>query len=473
MLRTTGQSVTRKQEVGRVVSGGRSPGSLGVPGLVLIAVGGVIGAGFFLGVGLPIRTAGPSVLLAFVIGAVVMAQVVGALSSLAIDDPEKGTFMAYAQKYVGNYAGFLQGWCYYIASILTISSESVAMSIFTHLWIHAIPGWVMTSVYAAIVIVINAFGVRNFDRVESLMSVVKIAALVGFILCIGFMLLFVKGTLRGMAGAAPPWAGGGGFFATGATGLFQSMLIVIFAYAGVGVFATAASEMRRPKDINKAAWITVVVLAVLYVVSVALLLFVIPWQQMSTTSSPFVWALQRIGIPLAGPVLNVTILVASFSVMAGAVFSANQILSELGNDRQAPRFVVRTGRNGAPYGSLIVTTIGVATTILVSYLLPANVYNFLISASSYLTFLNWFLILWAFLSWRRQRRYAAPSISSLAFGQPVSTVVTMLLIIFLTVYALIQPDQRIGFYAFAALCVVVSACYFVIPGLRAGRARSR
>ena len=237
MLRTTGQSVTRKQEVGRVVSGGRSPGSLGVPGLVLIAVGGVIGAGFFLGVGLPIRMAGPSVLLAFAIGAVVMAQVVGALSSLAIDDPEKGTFMAYAQKYVGNYAGFLQGWCYYIASILTISSESVAMSIFTHLWIHAIPGWVMTSVYAAIVIVINAFGVRNFDRVESLISVVKISALVGFILCIGFMLLFVKGTLRGMAGAAPPCGRWRRIFRHGSHRAFSVDAHCNLAYAGVGVFA--------------------------------------------------------------------------------------------------------------------------------------------------------------------------------------------------------------------------------------------
>lgn len=454
----------RTKRLARSAGAGSRDDSLGVPGLVLIGVGGIIGAGFFLGSGLPIRTAGPAVLLAFLFGAVVNAQVTGALASLAIDDPQPGAFMTYAKKYIGSYAGFLEGWTYYIASVLTIASESVAMSIFSHLWIRIVPLWVLTGAYAGIVLAINAFGVRNFGRVESMMSGLKTGALVGFIAIVGSILLFPTHDTAVVA-ARSHVSFAAGFFPTGASGLFQSMLIVIFAYAGIGVFATAASEMRRPKQISRAAWITVGGLTGLYIVSIGLLLLVVPWRQVGTSSSPFVMALERSGLVSMGDIFNFIILIASFSVMAGSVFSANQILKGLGAARQAPAFVT----DRPAFGPLIVTTLGVAVTIVVSYLLPANVYDFLISASSFLTFLNWFLILWAFLAWRRRRLAQGVHVSSLAFGHPASSVATLGFILFLTGYALLQPQQRVGFYAFAVLWVGVTVVYFVKPGLRRGQ----
>ncbi len=447
-------------------AGGAKPnshGTLHVPGLVLIGIGGIIGAGFFLGSGLPIRTAGPAVLLAFLFGALVNAQVTGALTSLAIDDPQPGAFMTYAKKYLGPYAGFLEGWTYYIASVMTIASEAVAMSIFSHLWIPFVPLWVLTVVYALVVLLINAFGVRNFGRVESLMSVLKIGALVGFIIFIGLLGLhphYAGSAARAHSGALLS----GRFFPRGVGGLFQSMLIVIFAYAGIGVFSTAASEMRNPKDISKAAWITVLGLTVLYIMSIGLTLMVIPWRQISTSKSPFVMALEQAGTPVLGDIFNFIVLIASFSVMAGAVFSANQILRGLGAARQAPPFVVRVNHRGTGMGALAVTTLGVGLTIVISYLLPANVYEFLISASSFLTFLYWFVILWAFLVWRRHRTPHGAHVSSLAFGHPISTLVIMVFILFMTGYALLQPQQRLGFYAFATLFVLISSGYVASRG---------
>lgn len=433
-----------------------SRGTLRVPQLVLVGVGGIIGAGFFLGAGLPIRTAGPAVLLAFLIGAVLTAQVIGALSSMAVDEPLKGSFMAYAGKYIGSYAGYLEGWGYYIASILTVASESVAMAIFSRMWFHGLPTWSLAGIFSAIVLVINAFGVKNFDRVESIFSVIKIAALVGFILYVGMVLLNGHlGTPTRSAGSASARPG---FFPTGAGGMFQAMLIVVFAYAGIGVFGTAAAQMKHPKKIDRAAWMTVITLAVLYIVSIGLLLLVLPWEGVSTSGSPFVLALQHTRLPWLGQILNLVILVASFSVMAGAVYSANQILWSLGQNQDAPRFVTKNGHNDTPYGALLATTCLIAAVLVGSFLLPANVYNFLISASSFLTFLNWFLILWAFLAWRRSKRPGI-HISSLAFGQPFSSWLSMAFILFLTVYALFQADQRFGFYAFGGLVVLLSVAY--------------
>lgn len=451
--------------IGRVSTGEDRPtGTLGVPELVFVSVGGIIGAGFFLGSGAPIHTAGPAVLLAYLLGGLVTAQVIGVLATLSVNDPEQGSFMTYARLYIGNYAGFLNGWSYYVASILTIASEAVAMSIFTKLWLPHIPSWCMASTYAIVILAINAFGVKNFGRVESFMSVVKIAALVGFVVYVGFWLANGSVLHASRAPVAGPGAfvpGTGGFFPKGASGVFKSMLIVIFAYGGIGVFATAAPQMRHPKEIDRAAWLTVGILVFLYLASIGLLLLVVPWQYMGTAHSPFVVALASLGVPVLAQIFNAAILVAAFSVMAGAVFAANQILLGLGSQRNAPRFVTRTNRRGTSYGALAATASSLGVAILVSFLLPGSVYNFLISATSFLTFLNWFLILWSFLSWRRQSRDKHVRMSSLAFGQPAASLITMLLILAMTGYALLEPDQRLGFFAFLAVALLISGAFFI------------
>jgi L-asparagine transporter-like permease len=453
---TKSRGVVPINHIGNTVKQSAKNGSLNVPQLILIGVGGIIGAGFFLGVGLPIRTAGPAVLFAFLIGAFVTAHVVGALTSLAVYQPVKGSFMVYTQEYIGNFAGFIEGWGYYISSILVIVSEAVAMSIFTKMWIPMIPSWITTSVFALIILLINAFGTKNFSYVESLMSVVKIAALVGLIVVLGLEWVHPYAN-QGQALTSGQFHSR--FFANGVSGLFQSMLIVIFAYAGIGVFGTAAVEMRNPKHIERAAWVTISALTILYIVSIAILLVVVPLHDISTNISPFVIALQHTGIPIIAQIFNGIILIASFSVMAGSVFSANQILYGLGQMHESPSFVTRTGKNNVLYGALAITATSIAITILISYLLPANVYNFLISSSSFFTLLTWFLILWAFLSWHKITRGKALFVSSLAMGKPVMTVVVMIIIVLLAGYALLQRDQLYGFYAFVVILLAISASY--------------
>ncbi|QQE76921.1 amino acid permease [Alicyclobacillus sp. SO9] len=443
-------------------SGEEGHGSLSTRELIFIGVGGIIGAGFFLGSGLPIKMAGPSVLLAFLLGAIVTAQVTGSLTSIAANHPVRGSFKVFADMYMGRFAGFLQGWTYYLTSILTISSEAVAMSVFSKLWFPHIASWILVSVYSAGILVLNAFGVKNFGKVESIMSVLKIGALAGFIIYLGF---FVASRMMGPSatGASPvvhPLLGpGGGFFPHGFTGLMQSILIVIFAYAGIGVFGTAAAELKNPKGIDKAAWGTVIILAALYILSIGLLLMIEPWNTVSTKASPFVVAWKDVGLHWVASLFNGVVFVSSFSVMTGAVFSAGQILSNLGTTGEAPHFVTKRDRRGVEMWALVFTAACIAVAIGASYLLPSNVYSFLVSASSFFTFFNWFVILWTFLSWRIKTDEDNHFLSSLAFGQPISTVVTMLSIIVLTGYALTQHDQRVGFYFCAAVFALLSISY--------------
>ncbi|MFB5191187.1 amino acid permease [Alicyclobacillus fastidiosus] len=433
----------------------QAKGTMSLSELILVGVGGIIGAGFFLGCGLPIAAAGPSVLISFVLGGLITAQVIGALSSVALDHPVEGAFKVYSDMYLGRYLGYMQGWTYYLTSILTISSEAVASAIFVHVWLPNVPLWVLSSSFAALILLINAFGVANFGRIESVMSVIKIAALVGFLV---FVALMIFGVRPHTLAAPISMTAGSGFFPHGVTGIFQSMLIVIFSFAGIGVFATAAVELKQPKLLDKGAVLTIVTLTLLYVLSIGALLLILPWTRVSTNISPFVQALQNVHMRVLADILNAVILVASFSVMAGAVFSANQILASLGRTGEAPKLSMRTSKHRhTQYGALLFTTLGIAIFLTLSYVLPSNVYNFLVSASSFLTFFNYFMMLATFLSWRRKNR--AKQVSKLAFGQPVSTFLTMAAVLFLAIYALTEREQRFGFYACVAMAALLSIAY--------------
>ncbi len=447
--------MAKSNDIGRRVASA-DHGDMSFRELVLIGIGGIVGAGYFLGAGSPIRTAGPSVLIAFLVGGFITAQTAGALITLSLDHAEEGSFQAYSARYLGTLMGYLQGWFYYLGSLLTISSEAVASAIFVRVWLPHLPLAVMSYTFAGIVILINVFGVKNFGIVESWMSVVKIAALVGFIV-VAALLAFGWHAGPGHASTSTS-ALHTGFFATGVHGVLQSMLIVIFTFGGIGVFGTAAVRIKNPKRLDAGGMTTISLLTLLYLLSIGGLLLVMPWQTVSTKVSPFVQALQYSGLHVFADILNGVILVAAFSVMAGSVFSANQILVNLGRTGDAPRFVGHLSpQRQTAYGAMLFTALGVGIFIGMSYVLPSEVYQFLISASSFFTFFNWFIILATMLAWRRKtgkRRF-----SRLSFGHPVSTYVTMALIAFLAIYALTDYSQRMGFYACLAMAFLVVLGY--------------
>lgn len=443
---------------------------LGLKELILIGVGGIIGAGFFLGSGLPIQTAGPAVLVSFVIGGLLTAQVTGALTTLAIKHPVKGSFKVFADMYLGKFAGYMQGWVYYIASVLTIASEAVAMGVFTRVWLPTVPLWLPTFTYSMIILAINAFGVKSFGEIESLMSLVKIAALIGFILFA--VLLALSGWSHPPTAAwthHPAVSASGyfsGFFPHGFIGVLQAMLVVVFAYAGIGVFATAAAEVHCPRTIQQGSLWTIVLLSLLYLMSIAALLWIQPWYTVSTQVSPFVLALQHHGWPLLAQGFNAVVLIASFSVMAGSVFSANQILVNLAQTGEAPRRVARVSGRGVSYGALTFTGAGIGAVVIASYLLPGHIYNLLISASGFLNFFYWFGILWTFLRWRKTQEGQHTKESVLAFASPYGGSTAMGVLIALTAYALTQPQQRIAFYGFVVMILGVGGSYRLVQRKR-------
>ncbi len=429
---------------------------LSLGGLVLIGIGGIIGAGYFLGIGLAVVQAGPGILLGLVLGALIMSQVLGAVTSMSVNHPVKGSFRTYAEEMFGPFIGYFQGWLYWLASVLTIGSEAIAMAVFARLWIPQLPMWGLALLFTGLIFVLNMFGVAAFSKLEGILSALKIVALVMFCLVI----LLVGMQLITGAHVHPDYLySHGGFLPHGLQGVLQSMLIVIFAFSGIGVMATATSELRKPKDASLGATLVIIGLFAVYFLSLLALLTVVPWWKISVTSSPFVLAFTMVHLPLLASLFNAVILVAAFTVMAGALFSAVLIMQNMAHVGEAPHFLRRKEHAKISFSALLLSTLGAGVAIMVSYVLPSQVYSYLVSATSYITFFNWVVILLSWLAYKR--RHKAEHLYQVIWVRAgnVPIYATVLAIAALTITSFGSSDQRMGGAAALLVALIIALPY--------------
>jgi L-asparagine transporter-like permease len=440
---------------------------LGVWALTGLGVGGIIGAGFFLGSGIVIREAGPAVLLTYIVAGLVLAQVMGAMTSLAINVPVKSSYQEYIERYLGDYLGFVLGWAVVISGVLAIGSEAVAMATYSRTWLPTVPLGVFAVAYVLLIVFLNTLGLANFGAIETLMSVMKSGVLLGFVVVAALLLLH---TLPHFAGVGPATlTAHGGWAPHGLAAAWRAMLIVIFSYAGVTTLAMATARARRPaRDVPTAALLTTVGVVLLYTGSVLALLLLVPWTILSPHQSPFVTALLRHGLPVPADIFNGVILIASFSVMAGTFYATEWMVISLALSRGAPTLFRHRG-GGRPWPALLATAAAVLATLVLAFVLPKAVYTDLTAASSYFSFVNWVLILLAFAVWYARHRRPDETISRLAFGAPYATWITAAAIVALGIYSVTEPAFQLGFLVFAVSTAVVTGVWFVMPHPRRPR----
>ncbi len=433
--------------------------TLSMTALSGLGIGGIIGAGFFLGSGIVIRESGPLVVGTYMLGGVILAEVMGAITSLAINVPVRTSYQEYIDRFLGSYLGFFLGWAVVISGILSIGSEAVAMAVYSRTWVPSIALGVFAVTYVLIIVGLNLFGLANFGTIESLMSGVKTVVLVGFM---AVAALFMIGWLHHPSTiGVPVLLSRGGLAPHGLLSVLRGMLIVIFSYAGVTTLAMATSHAKDPAaDIPRAAIVTTAGVVMLYAGSVLALLLLVPWTLLSPHQSPFVTALDHFGLGLPASVFNGAILVASFSVMAGTFYATEWMLITIALRRDAPRLFRHQGR-GRPWAALIATATAVLATLVLAFTLPRTVYTDLTAASSYFSFVNWLLILLAFAVWHQRARRPEHQVSRLVLFPPYGPWVMAAAVAALGAYSATVPAFRLGFLVFAGLSLILTAIWFV------------
>ena len=388
--------------------------------IVMIAIGGAIGTGLFMGSAFAIGFAGPSVLLSYAIGALIALLLMGCLAEMTVAHPTSGSFGAYAEHYIAPWAGFLVRYAYWAAVVLAVGMEVTAVGLYMGYWFPDSPRWLWVALFSAGLIAVNASSVKAFGQVEYVFSMVKIVAIVAFIL-IGAYVVF--GTQRPDVGFHL-YTAQGGFFPNGLWGTWVGVIVAIFSYLSLEAIAVAAGEAQDPqKAITSAFRTTVLRLVLFYLLTLALMLAIVPWQAAGTDRSPFVRVMEILGIPGAAHVLNFVVLVAALSAMNSQLYVTSRMMFSLSRGGYAPRGLGRLNARGVPTRAIAVSCAGIAVAMVLNVWQPEKSLVWMMSIAMFGAMFTWFMVFVTHLFFRA--RGQAEGSRPLAFrmwGFPVLTL---------------------------------------------------
>jgi L-asparagine transporter-like permease len=440
------QKVSHKKAENRVQ--GKSPG-LSWWQLSLIGIGSIIGAGFFLGTSLSIQTAGPAILINYLVAGITAFFVFSALAEMTVRDPAPGSFRTYARKAFGNRMGFLSGWMYWLAGVLIMSSEVVALATFTKFWFPHVPLWLFSVLYAAVAFGINLLGVKNFGKIESLFAIVKLTTLIVFIV-FGALLFFH--IISPHAVSLSEKNAFHNFAPNGITGMWSALIFVFFSFGGIEVIGIASSELKNKDDVPKAGIGMLFALVAVYILSILLVLTMVSWTKIDASKSPFVTALSVFNIPYMDSIFNIIIISAAFSTMVGALFSVTNILLSLAEDGDAPKFFAEKNQKGTPIKALLLTGLALGAFLIFSYVLPGTIYEYVTTSAGVMLILNWIIILSSQVKLRRHSKQ--DNLFHMA-GYPITSYIGIALILITVSGGLLHPTQRMGVIISLGFIVVI------------------
>ena len=347
--------------------------------LTMMSLGGVIGAGLFVGSSAIISQAGPATFLIYGITGILVGLVMRMLGEMAAAHPTTGSFTDYSRMAFGNWAGFSTGWMYWYFWVIVVGFEAVVGGQIINGWLPSIPAWAISLALMLIMTGVNLLSVGSFGETEYWFAGIKIVAIIAFIIVTG---LYVLHAFPDSTASFGNLTAHGGFLPNGWTMLFSGIVVVIFSMTGVEVATIAAAESDEPaKNVARAVRSVVVRIIVFFVLSAFLIVVAQPWTDIVPGESPFVATLDKIGIPGAGTMLTVVILVAVMSVLNAGIYTSSRLLFVLSSRGEAPAWMTTTNRRGVPVkGILFCTLVGYAC-VVVAAMYPDTVFLFLINSS--------------------------------------------------------------------------------------------
>jgi L-asparagine transporter-like permease len=398
----------------------------------MIAIGGAIGTGLFMGSSFAIGFAGPSVLISYAIGGLITLLLMGCLAEMTVAHSTSGSFGAYAEHYISPLAGFLVRYAYWSCIVLAVGTEVTAVAKYMQFWFPDVAGWIWIALFSALLIVVNAVSVKTFGTVEYWFSSIKIFAIAAFIL-LGLYVIFGSGDPHyGLAN----YQASGGFFPHGFSGTWIAVIISIFSYLSVEMIAVTAGEADNPQQAVKQAFrATMLRLAVFYLLSLALILAIVPWNLAGQSGSPFVKVMQVIGIPGAAGAINFVVLVAALSAMNSQLYITTRMMFSLSRAGHAPRSMGELSRGGVPVNALLVSTVGIALATVLSVLYPEQSFTLMMAVSMFGAMFTWLMIFVTHYCFRkRHERQGAPKLSFRLKGFPYTTLlgIALMLAVMLT-----------------------------------------
>ncbi|MBP0638936.1 amino acid permease [Cupriavidus sp. AcVe19-6a] len=425
----------------------------------LIALGGAIGTGLFLGIAQTIKMAGPSVLLGYAIAGIVAFFIMRQLGEMVVDEPVAGSFSYFADKYCGHFAGFLSGWNYWVLYILVSMAELSAVGIYVQYWWPEIPTWVSALVFFLVINAINLSSVKSFGEMEFWFSIIKVAAIIGMIGFGGYLLM--SGNAGPQASVANLWQHGG-FFPNGMGGLVMAMAVIMFSFGGLELVGITAAEADSPeKTIPKATNQVIYRILIFYVGALAVLLSLYPWENVVTGGSPFVLIFHALNSNWVANVLNVVVLTAALSVYNSGVYCNSRMLYGLAQQGNAPKALLKVNKRGIPLTALGFSALATAACVVINYFMPGKAFELLMGLVVSALIINWAMISLIHLKFRADKRRAGQSTKFQSWGYPLTNYLCLVFLAGILVVMYLTEGLRLSVYLIPVWLVVLGVSYLV------------
>ncbi|MFD3590774.1 amino acid permease [Streptomyces sp. NPDC058683] len=424
----------------------------------MIGIGGAIGTGLFLGAGGRLATAGPSLAIVYAFCGVFAFFILRALGELVLHRPNSGSFVSYAREFFGEKAAFAAGWVYSVSWALTAIVDITAVATYFHYWqaLRSVPQWLLALTALLVVTCANLVSVRLFGELEFWFALVKVAAIVVF-LVVGAVILAAGFPVDGREAGVAVVTGHGGLLPNG---LLPAVIVVqgvVFAYAGIDLIGVAAGETENPAKVMPRAVNAVIVrIAVFYVGSTTLLALLLPYDSYRAGESPFVTFFNGIGVPGAGGAMNLVVLTAALSSLNAGLYSTGRIYRSMAGTGTAPRFMGRLSRHDVPYGGVLFTALLALLGVGLNAVVPERAFEIAINATALAILCTWATIVLCQLRlyrWSQQGRLSRP-----AFRLPGAPWTSYLTLLFLFgVLVLMVFDHPVGTWTVGTLVLIVPA----------------
>ena len=424
----------------------------------LIALGGSIGTGLFLGIAQTIKLAGPSVILGYAIAGLIAFLMMRQLGEMIVEEPVSGSFSHFAYKYWGKFAGFMSGWNYWVLNILVCMAELSAIGLYIHYWWPEIPTWVSALGFFIFINLINLLHVKLFGEMEFWLAIIKVLAIVAMIAFGSYLLATGSGGTQ--SNLHNLWALGG-FFPNGIMGLVMAMAMIMFAFGGIELVGIAAAETDNPqKTLPKAVNQIVYRVLLFYILSLVIILSLYPWNQMAQGGSPFVLIFDSLGSQTVATILNFVVLTAAVSVYNSTNYCTSRMLLGLAQQGNAPQFLSKINRRGIPVNAVMVSAFFTLMCVLINYLFPEKAFNLLMMLVVAAIVINWVVISYTHLKFKKHMIsiHAPTQFPSIAYP-----FTNYLCIIFMCGILLIMshtPDMRIAVMMIPVWISVLLVAYF-------------
>ena len=429
----------------------------------LIAIGGAIGVGLFLGSARAIQSAGPGLLLAYGLGAVIVFFLARALGELLLYRPVAGSFTTYAEEFIGPWAGFFTGWSYWLMWVVAGIAEITAVGLYVQYWFPDVPQWVPALITLAVLYGMNLIAVGLFGELEFWFALIKVITIIALIVLGVVIIVFGIGDLGRQASFANLWSNGG-FLPMGVSGVILALPIALFSFGGVELIGVTAGEAQDPeRTLPKAINAVVYRILIFYIGALLVIMSLVAWNQLDPKQSPFVMVFERIGIPAAAGIINFVVLTAAASACNSGIFSTGRMLYTLAQFGQAPKAFAKVSSRHVPAAGVTISACIMLVGVLLNYLVPEKVFIYASSVVVVAMLWTWAMIVLSHLRYRRAVQEGRVRASSFRMpGWPYANWFVLAAIVVVVAMLGADADSRIALYAAPIWFGILALSYRVV-----------